>query len=123
MTSKERVIEELENLFGEAYEIGHSHARGKPETINIGWHKPFDKAKKLVFQALSAQKREINKKWKKKRITIPKGSTHPIHDKCEYCFELAKQEIKEMVENHYWDSLEKDRGLIIKHFQDIIKKI
>jgi len=40
----------------------------------------------------------INKKWEKKILIIPKGSTHPIHDKCEHCFELARQEIKERIE-------------------------
>ena len=39
--------------------------------------------------------------------------------------ELKKQRdaISKVVENHYWDSLEKDRDLIITHFNACIKEI
>ncbi len=53
---------------------------------------------KALEQALSRQKEEINKKWEKKTIIIPKGKTHPVHDKCENCYELAKEEFKKVVD-------------------------
>lgn len=42
--------------------------------------------------------KELKEKWEKKKIVIKKGKTHPVHDKCENCFELAMAELKEKIE-------------------------
>ena len=43
--------------------------------------------------------KEEREKWEKKTITIPKGKTHPVHDKCEECIQIGKeQRVKEGIE-------------------------
>ena len=44
-----------------------------------------------VKKFISTQESEINKKWEKKTITIRKGKTHSLHDKCENCYELSRE--------------------------------
>ena len=42
--------------------------------------------------------KEEREKWEKKTITIPKGKTHPVHDKCEECIQIGKEQgVKETV--------------------------
>lgn len=63
----------------------------------------FDEVWKIVrnknIKALKAQHlitiKEVNKKWEKKTITTPKGKTHPVHDRCEECIEIGKEEGRE----------------------------
>jgi len=45
---EEKIKEKLEELFGEAYEIGHAHGRMDEKYIDIGWHKPFKEALKVL---------------------------------------------------------------------------
>ncbi len=43
--------------------------------------------------------KEEREKWEKKTITIPKGKTHPVHDKCEECIQIGKEQgVKEGIE-------------------------
>jgi len=47
--------------------------------------------KSLIESILKSEKA----KWEKKKIIIPKGKTHLIHDRCETCVEVGREEERE----------------------------
>jgi len=49
----------------------------------------------FILKVLAQQKEELNKKWEKKTIIIPKGKLHPVHDRCEECISIGRQEMRE----------------------------
>lgn len=63
-----------------------------------GTSKAIKELEVFIAQELQAQKKEINKKWERKRIRIPKGANHPVHDICEVCEEKVRQEIVKMID-------------------------
>ena len=71
--------------------------REKIDKLTAEWWGEYGPA--IRRQAFADQILELLKsekaKWEKKKIIIPKGKTHPIHDRCETCVEVGREEERE----------------------------
>ena len=78
--------------------------------------------KNFITTIVKEAREKEREKWERKTIVVPKGKTHPVHDKCESCFEIAEQDGR----NEAVDYIEKEcKGRKISesiNFLEMIKK-
>jgi hypothetical protein len=64
------------------------------------------------------------KDWLSKKIDeIQELETIYWQNETKIALQEERQRIIELLEDHYWDSFEQDRDLILKHIKDTIKKL
>ena len=94
MNNKE-IIEEFEQTIPDKLKVGGFVVDEKDLEVEVDFRPLKKPLKELLKKALAQQKEELNKKWEKKTIIIPKGKLHPVHDRCEECISIGRQEMRE----------------------------
>ena len=75
----------------------------------------------LVKELLQSEREE----WEKEKIIIPKGKTHLIHDRCETCVEVGREEEREKLSEKIEEIIDDNNDLLRwqkEELKDEIKK-